>query len=90
MRQAVRTPATREREPVVREAPPSAKQPDEPPVYKIPIEGTGIDVGIELGNEAVTISAQPRAPREDAPPAPAEIPIITLPPPAPEDQAPRR
>jgi penicillin-binding protein 1A len=89
MSQAVRTPSAQEdREPVVREAPPSAKEPDEPPVYTVPIEGVGIDVGVQLGNEGITISAQPAAPREDAPPGPTDIPTIALPPPPDDEQEP--
>jgi penicillin-binding protein 1A len=91
MSQAVRTPdAQEDREPVVREAPPSATEPDEPPVYTVPIEGTGIDVGVQLGNEGMTISAQPSAPREDAPPVPTDIPAAILPPPPDEEEGPLR
>ncbi len=88
MSQAVRTPNAQEREPVVREAPPSAKEPDEPPVYTVPIEGTGIDVGVQLGNESVTISAQPSDRGDDDPPTPIEIPIVTPPPPPAEEEDP--
>jgi penicillin-binding protein 1A len=90
MSQAVRTPAPQAREPVVREAPPSAKEPEEPPVYTVPIEGTGIDVGVQLGDDTVTISAQPSDPKKDAPPARVEIPIITPPPTPGEEEDPAR
>jgi penicillin-binding protein 1A len=87
MSQAVRTPDPQEdREPVVREAPPSAKEPDEP-VYTVPIEGTGVDVGVQVGEDGLTISAQPRGPGDDPPPVPVDIPILTLPPPDPADEA---
>jgi penicillin-binding protein 1A len=81
MSQAVKTrDPQKDHEPVVREAPPSAKEPDEPPVYTVPIEGTGVDVGVQIGNEGMTISAQPSAPG-DRPAPPAELPAVTLPPP---------
>jgi hypothetical protein len=85
MSQAVRTPNAERSEPVVREAPPSAKQPDEPPVYTVPIEGTGIDVGVQIGNEGMTISAQPSDPQE-APPEPADITTVIVPPPPDEEE----
>jgi penicillin-binding protein 1A len=87
MSQAVRTPdPQKDHEPVVREAPPSAREPDEPPVYTVPIEGAGIDVGVQIGNEGMTISAQPSAP-VDRPAPPAEPPAVALPPP-PDDEGP--
>jgi penicillin-binding protein 1A len=88
MSRAVRTPDAERKEPVVREAPPSAKKPDEPPVYSVPIEGTGYEVGVEFGNDQVTISAQPAPRRDEAPRLPIDIPTIAPPPPsgAPEEK----
>jgi penicillin-binding protein 1A len=59
----------------------------------VPIEGTGYELGVELGNESVTISAQPDPSQSGAQPAQGEVPTITLPPAAPEpdrDRAPRQ
>jgi penicillin-binding protein 1A len=50
----------------------------------IPIEGTGFEVGIELGDNGVVVSAQPAPePPEDAPSGDRPIPVI-VPPPAPK------
>jgi penicillin-binding protein 1A len=56
----------------------------------VPIEGTGYEVGFEVTDNGVTISAQPgEAPPEDEP---AERPVPTItpppPPPAPDDEPP--
>jgi penicillin-binding protein 1A len=52
----------------------------------IPIDGTGFEVGVELGDNGLTISAQPGP--EDETPAPQDTPTIASPPPppAPEDE----
>jgi penicillin-binding protein 1A len=55
----------------------------------VPIEGTGLDVGIQVDENGFTISAQPgEEPAEDGPPGERPIPTITPPPPppAPEDE----
>jgi penicillin-binding protein 1A len=91
MSQAVSTPAAKENvEPVVREAPPSAKEVDEPTVYTVPIEGTGVDVGVQIGNDSVSISAQPSQRREGDPTIPVEIPILRLPTVPTEEEEPPR
>jgi penicillin-binding protein 1A len=91
MSQAVSTPAAKQNvEPVVREAPPSAKEVDEPTVYTVPIEGTGVDVGVQIGNDTVSISAQPSQRREGDPTIPVEIPILRLPTVPTEEEEPPR
>jgi penicillin-binding protein 1A len=83
MSRAVRAPAARRREPTRNEAP-SEKARIEVPVLNIPIEGTGYEVGLDLGNEAVTISTQP-GPRPNDAPAPTRrdppvvVPLPTVP-----------
>ena len=55
----------------------------------VPIEGTGYEVGFEVTENGVTISAQPgEAPPEDEAPGERPIPTITPPPapPAPDDE----
>ncbi len=76
--------------PVVRKAP--APMPAGPePSLSVPLEGTGYEIGVEIGNEAVTISAEPSAPGDDRPPLKGEIPLGPPPPaPAPEDEEPPR
>jgi penicillin-binding protein 1A len=69
-------------------APPSRPLPDDAAgELTIPIEGTGMEVGIELGNESVTFSTRP-APG-DRPRAPVDVPVVTPgPPPKGEDPPP--
>jgi penicillin-binding protein 1A len=60
----------------------------------VPIEGTGYELGVEIGNDSVTISAQPD-PGQDGPQpaAPGEMPTVILPPAAPapdRDRSPRQ
>jgi penicillin-binding protein 1A len=54
----------------------------------VPIEGTGYELGVGLGNEAVTISAQPSRPGDQRPPIKGEIPL-GLPLPQPSAPQPR-
>jgi penicillin-binding protein 1A len=57
----------------------------------VPIEGTGYEVGFEVSENGVTISAQPgEEPPADAPPSERPVPTITPPPapPAPDDEPP--
>jgi hypothetical protein len=49
----------------------------------VPIEGTGYDVGIEISDDGVTISADPNG---QAPPLPVEIPPVEIPPPPPDEE----
>jgi penicillin-binding protein 1A len=64
---------------------------DEPGIgVSVPLGDSGYEVGVQLGNEAVTFSAEPSQPGDDRPPLRGEIPIV-VPPPAPpqgEDRAP--
>ena len=58
---------------------------------RLPIEGTGYELGIEVGDGGMTISAQPER-GSDAPGAPQGLPKITIPIPAPmqrDDPPPR-
>jgi hypothetical protein len=91
MANAVSAPASVPR-PVVRAAPVEEPEvtPTEPGI-SVPLEGTGYEIGVQLGNESVTISAEPSAPGDDRPPLRGEIPI-TVPalPPATEDEEPPR
>jgi len=64
---------------------PPRGQPDG--AVSIPIEGTGMEVGVEFGNDSVTLSARP-SPEDDERPAPRE-PSITVPLPPPDDEDPR-
>jgi penicillin-binding protein 1A len=73
-----------------------------PDNVQVPIGDSGYDVGIAIGPDEVTISAEPNAdssdapapraerteplPEEDEEPAPREIPTIAPPPPPPEDE----
>jgi penicillin-binding protein 1A len=76
--------------PMVRKAPAAELEGPEPSIT-VPLEGTGYEIGVQLGNEAVTISAEPSAPGDDRPPLRGEIPIGPPPPaPAPEDEEPPR
>ena len=69
-----------------RPKPRPAPQPREP-ALSVPIEGTGYEVGVELGTDKVTVSAKPSQPGDDRPPIPIEIPIVTpAPPPAPPEE----
>jgi penicillin-binding protein 1A len=46
----------------------------------VPIEGTGYDVGIRMGEDGVTVSADPNG---EGPPLPVDIPTLEVPPPPP-------
>jgi penicillin-binding protein 1A len=60
-------------------APARARQTPQLPAVNLPIEGTGIEVGIDLANEAFSISTG----EDDVPPpADEDIPTIAPPPPA--------
>jgi penicillin-binding protein 1A len=61
-----------------RQAPARAKQ-----TVSVPIEGTGYEVGIEVGEQGMTISAQPGADPGEGPRLPLPLPRITIPVPAP-------
>ncbi|HZG45718.1 MAG TPA: PBP1A family penicillin-binding protein, partial [Allosphingosinicella sp.] len=68
--------------PVVRETVEPAEEPG--PLsgqVTVPLEGTGYELGVNLGNESITISAAPANPGDDRPPIRGELPII-IPPPA--------
>ncbi len=86
MSQAVRAPPRTQ----ARRAAPEAPQRAEGPALTVPIEGTGYELGVQVGDEAVTVSAQPTAPGDDRPSVPIEIPIVTpaVPPalPPPDDE----
>ncbi|HEX8667259.1 MAG TPA: PBP1A family penicillin-binding protein [Allosphingosinicella sp.] len=52
----------------------------------VPIEGTGYDVGVDVGEDGVTISAQPGAPQPGGDPGQRptdQIPTLNVPPPVP-------
>jgi hypothetical protein len=56
----------------------------------VPIEGTGYELGIEVGEKGMTISAQPPA---EGPRPPVPLPRITIPvpnPPPSEDEGPEQ
>jgi penicillin-binding protein 1A len=53
----------------------------------IPIEGTGYQVGIDVGDNGMTLSAQPNPGDKDNPP-PRDAPTVTLPPIAPPKEEP--
>jgi penicillin-binding protein 1A len=81
---AARMPLPR---PVVRETVEPAELPEETlGNVTVPIEGTGYQLGLELGNESVTISAEPTAPDDDRPPLRGEIPIVAPLPPQPQNE----
>ena len=90
MSRAVQGPVERSRAPV-RSAPAAPEVEREGPVLSIPIEGTGFEVGLDLGNESVTISTQPSQPPGNSPtPNPRDQPItIPLAPPVPPSENPR-
>jgi penicillin-binding protein 1A len=78
---AIRAPASAPR-PAPRETPaPEAEPQQAEPSLTLPLEGMGYELGLEVGNEAVTISAQPTAPGDNRPPLRGEIPIAPPPPP---------
>ncbi|MDT9598943.1 transglycosylase domain-containing protein [Sphingosinicella rhizophila] len=53
----------------------------------VPIDGIGYELGVEFGNEGMTISAQP-GPDNDRPPVPVELPKVMIPiPPPPVEEA---
>jgi len=53
----------------------------------VPIDGTGYEVGFEVTENGVTISAQPGdEPPADAPPAEGPVPAVTPPPPPPDEE----
>jgi penicillin-binding protein 1A len=57
----------------------------------VPIEGTDYQVGVDVGENGITVSAQPgETPPADTPPADRPVPTITPPPapPAPKDEPP--
>jgi penicillin-binding protein 1A len=49
----------------------------------VPIEGTGYELGIEVGEQGMTISAQPEADSREGPRPPVPLPRTTIPVPAP-------
>ncbi|WP_324749701.1 transglycosylase domain-containing protein [Sphingomonas sp. LY54] len=51
----------------------------------VPIEGTGYDVGLEVGENGVTVSAQPNG---QEPPIPVDIPPVQIAPPPPATKEP--
>jgi penicillin-binding protein 1A len=82
---AVRAPASAARPPAARESRAAERAPEPRDTgITVPLEGTGYELGVELGNETVTISAEPTAPGDDRPPLRGEIPIF-LPPASPPD-----
>jgi penicillin-binding protein 1A len=84
MSQALRAPPRAQPARARREAPKKSI----PAELTVPIEGTGYEVGVKLGDESVTVSTQPSAPGDKRPSFPIEIPIVTpAPPPGqPEDE----
>ncbi len=86
MSQAVQAPPRTQ----ARRAAPDAPETSEGTALTVPIEGTGYELGVQVGNESVTVSAQPSAPDDNRPSIPIEIPILTpgVPPalPAPDEE----
>ena len=83
-----RAPAPR---PAALKAPVAPVEAEDPAILSVPLGDTGYDLGVALGSEAVTISAEPNAPGDDRPPLKGEIPIGPPPPaPVPEDEEPPR
>lgn len=64
-----------------RAAPGQDREEPDPAGITVPIEGTGMEVGVDLGPEGVSISAQPSAPGQQ--PAPDQAPRAPEPPPPP-------
>jgi len=61
-----------------------ATQPKRDPTrMSVPIEGTGFEVGVEFGQDGVSLSATPPPGEGNERPEPIEIPIFTPPPPPP-------
>jgi penicillin-binding protein 1A len=80
--------------PVVKPVPePADEGNNSAPSLSVPLGESGYELGVELGNETVTISAEPSAPGDDRPPIRREIPIGTIPQPpilGPENEDPRK
>jgi penicillin-binding protein 1A len=52
--------------------------------FTIPIDGTGYEIGVELGENSLTVSAQPDPDQPD-PPLPGDGPVFTPPQPPPTE-----
>jgi penicillin-binding protein 1A len=82
---AVASPAARPERPreTRREVPARAKA---EPALSVPLEGTGYEVGIEIGKDGMTISAEPNREKEEGPRPDLPLPRITIPVPAVEPE----